>query len=162
MRNSVDVFRRTYEKFGLMDASKIMGLETYELINYGKLSFDIEDAEILLQDMMSNGLLPKTYKGYKLYYDNFSGTLYWGKDINELTIIEVMATPFWGGTKEIPIDIQIIYYTNKDKSESYEDDFSDVIELDNMEFKDIEDLLVWFRDFYLPETYNRIKSIIKD
>jgi hypothetical protein len=36
----------------------------------------------------------------------------------------------------------------------FEDDFES-IKIDKT-FKDIEELLVWFRDFYLPEVYNVI------
>jgi hypothetical protein len=161
MRNSVDVFRKTYEKFGLTQASKMIGIKTYELINYGKISFGPEDAYLTLMDLLRNDFLPKNYKEFKLYYDTMSGVLHWENSPNELTLITVMATPFWDGNKEIPIDIQIIHWLNKEKSESYEDDFSGVIGLGDIKFKNIEELLIWFRDFYLPKTYDFIKSTIK-
>jgi len=161
MRNSVDIFRKTYNKFGLLDASKMMGIKTYELINYGKISFGVEDAYLTLMDLMRDNFLPKNYKEFELYYDTMSGVLHWDCSPNDLTLITVMATPFWEGTKEIPIDMQIIHWLNKEKSESYEDDFSGVIELDDIEFINIEELLIWFRDFYLPKTYDFIKSTIK-
>lgn len=163
MKKRAETFKKIYEKFGLREASKMSGIKTYDIIRYSNISFGVKDAYILLMDMMSDGLLPKQYKGYELYYDFLSATLYWEKN-NQGSFyqIVVMATPFWNGTKEIPIDIQVIYWMNKEKSESYEDDFSKVIELGDIVFNNIEELLVWFRDFYLPETYNVIKSTIKD
>jgi hypothetical protein len=69
----------------------------------------------------------------------------------------IYATPFWDGENKIPI-VMSYYEVLDEKTDKtiivFEDDFES-IKIDKT-FKDIEELLVWFRDFYLPEVYNVI------
>jgi hypothetical protein len=160
MRSSVKKFKQIYDDFGLIKSSMMLGITTYEIINFSKSSFGGEEAYTILFDLMMDDLLPRKYKEFELYYDDFSGTLYWEFEPNDLTLITVMATPFWEGLNEIPVDIQVTYWSNKEKSESFEDDFSEAIVLDDIRFENIEELLIWFRDFYLPKTYSLIRSTI--
>lgn len=161
MRRSVDLTRKMYDKFGLIRASKMMGVKPYEMINYSKIFFGPEDADTVIHFMMSDGLLPDEYKGFNLNYDSSPGTLSWTKSPTDLIDINVYATPFWEGKNQIPINIDITYWFDKTKKDAYEDNFEYIINLKDVEFKSIEELLIWFRDFYLPKTYNLIKSRIK-
>jgi hypothetical protein len=149
-----------YNKLGLFETSKMLGIKSYDLMKLIKIPFGPDEANTILVDMFHDGLLPEKYKGFDIYCD-MNGIVNWTTSPNDLIDILVLATPFWDGSDQIPVDITIISWFNGKRDQSYEDEYNEVIKPSNTEFKNMEDLLMWFRDFYLPETYNLIKSTIK-
>ena len=68
--------------------------------------------------------------------------------------------PFWDGKPSIPIDTD--YYLLQDKNGEVitEEDVEEFDEIKTRsEFESVEDLLTWYKHFYLPRVYNVITEI---
>jgi hypothetical protein len=141
------------EQHGLTDASKITGLPRYELVRITDYPINHEIANILLWDLKYDNLLPTVYKNCEISIDSFDGVFYWeykGPDDEKML---TMATPFWDGNNITPVE-SIEYKIN-----GFTIDEGFYIELKSrIEFDNIEDLLTWYKHFYLPKVYKLILS----
>lgn len=139
------------EQHGLTDASKITGLPRYELVRITDYPINHEIANILLWDLKYDNLLPTVYKNCEISIDSFDGVFYWYyKGVNDEKML-TMATPFWDGNNITPVE------STEYKINGFTIDEGFYIELKSrIEFDSIEDLLTWYKHFYLPKVYNLI------
>ena len=139
------------EQHGLTDASKITGLPRYELVRITDYPINHEIANMLLWDLKYDNLLPTVYKNCEISIDSFDGVFYWeykGPDDEKML---TMATPFWDGNNITPVE------STEYKINGFTIDEGFYIELKSrIEFDSIEDLLTWYKHFYLPKVYNLI------
>ena len=148
------------ETHGIYDASKIAGINPVELIHISEITIDTGLANTVLIELMSEGKLPKQYKEFGISIDNMSGAFGWDGILvsNERKEkVFVYATPFWEGESGIPVEIQ--YYkeiTDDDKIELwYDGDVFNFLKTREV-FDGIEDVLTWYKHFYLPKVYQVI------
>lgn len=139
------------EQHGLTDASKITGLPRYELVRITDYPINHEIANILLWDLKYDNLLPTVYKNCEISIDSFDGVFYWYyKGANDEKML-TMATPFWDGNNITPVE------STEYKINGFTIDEGFYIELKSrIKFDSIEDLLTWYKHFYLPKVYNLI------
>jgi hypothetical protein len=151
-------------EIGFYDAEKITGLKIYDLIRISGYPMNCDIAGLVIYELLKDKKLPESYNEFEIEVD-YDGVTYWTTkgDIN----VYVMATPFWDGQCHIPIDIDLGKYDedgdeiyiggNFDGSEIYHN-----ISLNEIRFKTIENLLKWYKDFYLPKTYEVIKTKVDE
>jgi hypothetical protein len=141
------------ENLGLTNASNILGLPKYELVRIANYPINYETANMLLFDLNRDNLLPTVYKDCEISVSNWDGIFSWeykGPDDEKML---TMATPFWDGNNITPVE-STEYEIN---GFTIDEDF--YIELKSqIEFDGIEDLLTWYKHFYLPKVYNLILS----
>lgn len=162
--SKLDKIKQLIKKEGLTTASKISGLPRYELVRITDYPIDNVIANLLLWDMMDDNLIPKNYKNSKLFYSDSEGVLYWKTDIiDKVGIVEIstMATPFWDGSEYTPVETDwvVITDTNGDLIIDAEGggEYFDTL-ISRTKFDGIEDLLTWFKHFYLPKTSEIIQK----
>jgi hypothetical protein len=152
-------------------AQKVMSLTNMSAVElYVLTNRPIEDPEVaydLIIELFTQNKLPKRYNGFNIDIDSMVGTLSWTRD----AVVELMgktfvegslsyATPFWDGDSFIPIDTN--YYELRDLdgkviTTEEDEDFYSQIDVE-MSFENIEQLLIWYKDFYLPKTSSKIKK----
>jgi hypothetical protein len=144
-------FQELIEKHGLTNAAKITGVPRYELVRITDYPINHEIANMLLWDLKDDNLLPRIYKNCEISIDNFDGIFYWyyrGPNDERMT---TMATPFWDGSKNTPVEsVEYEIGGNEIEGNFYNDLKS------RNEFDGIEDLLTWYKHFYLPKVYNLV------
>ena len=147
------------ETHGIYVASKIAGINPVELIHISEITIDAGLANTVLIELIS-GKLPKQYKEFGISIDNMSGTVDWDGVFESNGVTEKVfayATPFWEEQSGIPVEIR--YYeeiTDNNKIELLCD--GDVFKFleTREEFDGIEDVLTWYKHFYLPKVYRVI------
>jgi len=141
------------ENLGLTNASNILGLPKYELVRIANYPINYETANMLLFDLNRDNLLPTVYKDCEISVSNWDGIFSWeykGPDDEKML---TMATPFWDGNNITPVE------STEYKINGFTIDEGFYIELKSrIEFDGIEDLLTWYKHFYLPKVYNLILS----
>jgi hypothetical protein len=162
---SKEKIKNLIDAIGIHDAKKILGMKTTDIVNFTKMNINSELAYDIFYELFSENKLPKIYHEFELYFNIMEGILQWectNKDIfSNKKYVEKMliyATPFWDGENDVPIVMSYYEVLDEKTNESiivFEDDFVESIKIDKT-FKDIEELLIWIRDFYLPEVYNVI------
>jgi len=148
------------EVHGIYDASKIAGINPVELIHISEITIDAWLANTVLIELMSKGKIPKQYKEFALSIDSLTGTVDWDGVFESDGVKEKVfayATPFWEGESGIPVEIQ--HYevtTDDDKIElSCDGDVFNLLKTRGV-FDGIEDVLTWYKHFYLPKVYRVI------
>jgi hypothetical protein len=148
------------EAHGIYDASKIAGINPVELIHISEITIDLSLANTVLTELISEGKLPKQYKEFGISSANMSGTFDWDGVFESDGVKEKVfayATPFWEGESGIPVEIH--YYeeiTDNNKIElSCDGDVFNFLKTREV-FDGIEDVLTWYKHFYLPKVYRVI------
>lgn len=150
---------------GLSRTAKMMGISKYELVNLVKVPIDSEFASELLYENLSNGVLKNTYKEFKITANhngvfNWSSKLktgYFSPDFTER--IYVMATPFWDGGEYTPVELDWVALYDENGNKISEQSGDGYIELNHQSsFEDIDELLTWYDEFYLPNVYDVIMN----
>jgi hypothetical protein len=117
--------------------------------------YDVSDK--LLSRMLGDGQY--MYKGFNVYYDSTSGTIYWNL-IDDFGLLSkynlyefgVIATPFWDGCNCLPIDV-FYQYTNG----SWVDGVNGVtINFLDDTFKTENDISDWINNNYFEFVYRKI------
>ena len=155
---------RLVDEKGLREAAKVLGLTRVDLVVMLDMPIDYTLANELLFDLYKSGKLPDVYREYEISVDRFNGTFEWTLnsetdyygDNNEYEeVFGAYATPFWDGSDYTPVEA--IYYVLLKDGEKIRDkelmgDYFESLK-SITEFKNMEHLLVWYRDFYLPNVY---------
>jgi hypothetical protein len=162
--------RQLVDEKGLRAAGKLLGLTQVDLVVMLNIPIDYKLANQLLFDLYNLGKLPDVYREFVLNVDKNNGTFEWrldsetdyyGDDAEYKEAFGAYATPFWDGSDYTPVEA--IYYVLVKNGETIIDRemMGDYYENLNSikEFKNLEHLLVWYRDFYLPNIYYIIKRI---
>ena len=162
--------RLLVDERGLRGAAKILGLTQVELVAELNIPIEYNLANQLLFDLFNLGKLPDVYREYEISVDSFNGTFEWrlnsptdfyGDDAEYNEIYACYATPFWDGADYTPVEA-IYYVVSKDgKTMIDREMMGDYYEsLKSItEFRNLEHLLVWYRDFYLPNVYYILNRI---
>jgi len=147
-----------YKKIGLYETSKITGMPSYELLNVLKQPIDTEMSKNVLDDLLLDGKLP-IYKDIDIDInidtDTFDGVWYLDKKFDiegdRYIVLYSMATPFWDGADILPFDTTnyTVYNKKGDVLEDFDVEIYDAVEA-NGNFKNIEELIKWYKNFYLP------------
>ncbi len=155
------------DKYGLNKASKLSGLSKSDLAVKSGVELDNSMAYSILEDLISNNLIPNDYKGFRITCDKFTGIFEWVGTLNSnyhgegtYEVIQVYATPFWEGDYGIPVDIVFYEILKEGKIViSYDEDiqgsYNEFIKSRSI-FDSVEDLLTWYKHFYLPKVYESI------
>lgn len=157
-----------YNEYGLTDTAKLLGFKRYDVLSL--LGLPIEDGptvNMLLEDLFRDGKLPKVDNCLDMYIDfNSVWNIETRHEIDENThgVLLTLATPYWDGTTTIPVDSQYMTVINSefDKLKDIELELYENMPGQPEEFENIESLLVWYRDVYLPfvnETINQQSKV---
>ena len=172
MKDRKKVLNDLIINFGLEKASKMTGLSKLDLINRSECYIYLSMVNDIIEDLIKENIIPKTYKNCRLSYDGFGGTLDWWCDwsddeYNDYKSEETytLATPFWDITDGIPVDTNSYDAVEKygDKISFTDGDFSNNVESYTFlkwkdGFENIALLERWVRRFYLPQVYNAISE----
>jgi hypothetical protein len=167
--------QKLIDKEGFDDAKSMLGLTTRELIDKSNCRIDLSMVNDIIEDLIKENVIPKTYKNCRLSYDGFGGTLDWWCDWSDDSHNDyqseetyTLSTPFWVFTDGIPVDTNS--YDAVDLT-GYEISFTDGDFMGNVEpytflkwkdgFENIALLERWVRRFYLPQVYNAISEHLK-
>jgi hypothetical protein len=156
--------KQLVDEHGLRGAAKLIGLTQVELVVELNLPIDYKLANQLLFDLYVLGKLPDVYREYEIMVDKFNSTFEWrldsetdyyGDNDEYKEAFGAYATPFWDGSDDTPVEA--IYYVLVKNDETIIDremvgDYFESLK-SVKEFKNLEHLLVWYRDFYLPNVY---------
>ena len=162
--------RLLVDERGLREAAKMLGLTQVELVVELNIPIDYNLANQLLFDLFNLGKLPEVYREYEISVDSFNGTFEWrlnsptdfyGDDAEYNEIYACYATPFWDGADYTPVEA-IYYVVSKDgktmiDKEMVGDYYESLKSITT--FRNLEHLLVWYRDFYLPNVYYILNRI---
>ena len=162
--------RLLVDERGLREAAKMLGLTQVELVVELNIPIDYNLANQLLFDLFNLGKLPEVYREYEISVDRFNGTFEWrlnsptdfyGDDAEYKEVYACYATPFWDGADYTPVEA--IYYTVTKDGETMIDkemvgDYYESLKSITT-FRNLEHLLVWYRDFYLPNVYYILNRI---
>jgi len=157
--------RDLIKKEGLYEVSETLGMKVHDLAHTSKLEFDYQIAGEILWSLIYNNKLPKNYEGFEISVDEMAGTIYWhcnrstewyGPRLKENMVI--YATPFWEGNPNIPLDI--IYYQVKTLNDieilEENPDIFKSIKSPKSWFNSVEELIVWYKEFYLVTVHSKI------
>lgn len=158
------------EKNGVNGASKLLGISIADLILKSGIDFNHEVAYQILNELGRDGKLPRSYGIFDIDYNGWEGIVAWTKNSNTdyfggstklNEILNVFATPFWDGENYIPVESS--WYTLFDgKEKIFDEELTGeyFIELKSRtHFDGLEDLLTWYKHFYLPKVN---ETIIED
>jgi len=167
-----DFLKDLVDEMGLYKTKNLTGIDIFHIIKLTKMKIDNPDiAYEVFIELFSSNKIPKKYKGFKLELDYMSGTIYWtyskvmdfsGEEYIEKMIS--MATPFWDGNSNIPVDTEIYEILDaRQRDETVIMDDLQLSELINVSanFENIEQFLVWIRDFYYPEVYKILIGFLR-
>lgn len=153
-------------KNGFWETKEMLNIPAYDLYRISKHPIDCDGAGYVLWELGNKrGLLSKKYKEFTVEFD-YDGVLRWGTQIERDNIyVYVLATPFWDGICEVPVDVEleketgsgVILLGSGNSGLEFFDSYGTP-----KEFKDIEELLIWFKEVYLPETYSTIHRLIDE
>lgn len=149
-------------QFGHSEACQILGVTIDELYSMTKQPIDCKTADDILYEIYKKDLLVKSYKGFKISHDRFSGVLEWSSEVNYgypggTHRIFVKATPFWDGMCIVPVDLEIL----AEGDDEYIDELFHSYSTPKS-FENIEKLMIWFKEEYLVETYEAIQEMYED
>jgi hypothetical protein len=161
---------RLVEKVGIWDAAKMVGLSITEILTITKYPlYPTESYEVLL-DLISHQEIPTSYKEFIISADSYEGTVSWtpltsirteynGRQFTEG--IMILATPYWDGRAILPYNVEyyVLNINGLHAANEEQPDFYLSREIPS-KFRDIEDLLQWYEDVYLPGVYDNIINTI--
>lgn len=158
------------DKVGVWDAAKMVGLSITEILTITKRPlYPMESYEVLLE-LIRNKQIPTEYEEFEIYSSGLEGTVSWtpltsirtehnGRRFTEG--IMVLATPFWDGGSILPYNVQ--YYelniNGLHAANEEQPDFYFVKKIPGR-FRNIEELLQWYKEVYLPSVYDNIINTI--
>jgi len=167
------------EKFGVPETCKVLSIGIDELFVITQQPIDCENAAQIIYTLYGKGLLVKEYKGFRIIQDSLSGVIEWDKEVYhgypnvsledatpemllDVTDIYAKATPFWDNENIVPVEVEIFVVNDGEyfKSQKIDDLFESYRTPES--FKNIEKLIIWFKEEYLEETYKIIEELYND
>lgn len=163
-----ETIQKEIRKNGLYETSRLLGISMTHTVKLSGIKIIPKYANEVLLEMLYKGQIPNVYKQFTVEYDGESAVRWYGHRItNEFGLelketIYCMATPFFGGKGVTPIDFDFYDLStleNNDNIFSYDNygEYQEIL-VHEIEFENIEKLLEWFRDFYLPTVYEKIMT----
>lgn len=153
---------------GVPNAAKTLGLTKTEVVLKSGIKFGPEIANMVLFELARGGGIPLNYKEYEIFptpdglfaWESQKNVTLFGHSVRQ-TII-VYATPYWDDMSGIPVEFS--YYALRHRSGSfiydqdYAGDYFNEIQTIRT-FESITDLLLWYKNVYLPEVYRVINKV---
>jgi hypothetical protein len=148
-------------EYGVYKAMEMTGLNVIQLFDRlgNNIIIDSEMANELLRMLWRQNLLPKKVNNFKLYYETFDGVLYWNLE-TDTEEAQAMCTPFWDGNKLIPIDFEYYTFKKDGQSDEYNPQWYKGIPYED-NFDSIQDLIDWFKEWYIPVVYFQLNKFLK-
>jgi len=157
--------RNLIKKDGLYEVSETLGMKVHDLAHISKLQFDYHIAGEILWSLLYNNKLPKNYEGFEIQLDTMAGTYCWhrnrstewyGPRLKENVVI--YATPFWDGNSSIPLEVNYYQVKTLNDIELLEQslDIHTSIKSPKSWFNSVEELIVWYKEFYLVTVHSKI------
>ena len=162
------------DKVGLREFEKMSGLSLFEILRYTNYPID---NPIIMYDVVQeyfegvNNKFPGyiTYKEYTIDYDRFEGLVTWS-DVQYVekhgggTSFEFYVTPFFNGTRIIPITLSALWMENVDETEPMNvidevDDYYKIIEVNHKEISGLDKFLEWLKTDYLETACRGIRKL---
>jgi hypothetical protein len=171
------LLRKRIDEKGLDNVSKLIRMPVFQLIDFCDYPINTPKVihEILysyfktISDLPGGGIY---YKEYAIRYENFEGLLTWNDglfvDKNGGGIsFEIYATPFYDGEPVVPIAISNVWGDNIDGDDVMIltdeipdiDDYYSVYPVDYKKLDSGEKIMDWFKNVYLPKTYQEIRKL---
>lgn len=161
---------RLVEKVGIWDAAKMVGLSITEILTITKYPlYPTESYEVLLE-LIRNKQIPTEYEEFEIYSSGFEGTVSWtpltsirteynGRRFTEG--IMILATPYWDGRAILPYNVEyyVLNINGLHAANEEQPDFYFVKKVPG-KFRNIEELLQWYKEVYLPGVYDNIMNTI--
>ena len=155
-------------KEGVPNVARTLGMTRTEVVHKSGIKFGPEIANMVLFELAREGKIPLDYKEYEIF-PTLDGLFAWESQKNvtlfghsvRQTII-VYATPYWDDMSGIPIEFS--YYAIKNRwgnfiyDQDYSGDYFNEIQTIRT-FESITDLLLWYKNVYLPEVYRVINKV---
>lgn len=150
------------EKYGINHMVEVTDFSLSELIQKSKYPISRVIAYRIIFELYSKGLLPKEYNEFSLNADGMNGIISWsyeGRYNDYIEKMETFATPFWSDDQYIPVENDYYSLTDIETGKEYVEGniFSHNIEIESNSFKDIEELLIWYKNVYLVKVYEYLK-----
>lgn len=147
--------------YGVYKTLNITGLDVIQLFDRlgNNIEIDYEMANDLLRMLWNKNMLPKKVNNWELHFETFDGVLYWNLK-TKTEMADAMCTPFWDGESITPIELQ--YYTTIEDGEKneYQVDLYKGVEYKD-KFESIQELIDWFKEWYIPVTYYQLNKFLK-
>jgi hypothetical protein len=171
------LLRKRIDEKGLYNVSKLTRIPALKLVEICDYPINTPTVinEILYSYFMTITDLPGGsiyYKGYSIRYDNFEGLLTWNDglfvDSNGGGVsFEIYATPFYDAQPVVPIAISNVWGDNIDGDDVMIltdeipdiDDYYSVYPVDYKKLDSGEKIMDWFKNVYLPKTYQEIRKL---
>lgn len=171
------LLRKRIDEKGLYNVSKLTRIPALKLVEICDYPINTPTVinEILYSYFMTITDLPGGsiyYKEYSIRYDNFEGLLTWNNglfvDSNGGGVsFEIYATPFYDGEPVVPIAISNVWGDNIDGDDVMIltdeipdiDDYYSVYPVDYKKLDSGEKIMDWFKNVYLPKTYQEIRKL---
>jgi hypothetical protein len=150
------------KKYGINHMRNITDFSVIELIQRSKYPISLNIAYEIIFELYSKGLLPKEYNEFELKIENLNKMIIWsyeGRYNDYIEKMETFATPFWNDEQTIPVENDYYSLTDTETGEEINENslFQNDIDVKTNSFKDIEELLTWYKNFYLVKVYEYLK-----
>lgn len=161
---------RLIEKLGNWEAAKMLGITIAELLTITKRPLFAEECYDVLLELIRNKQIPTEYEEFDIYSSSLEGTVLWvpksslkseykGQKLSE--IIMVLATPYWDGMSILPYNVQYYeLYNNKELLANEEQPDFYLVKKIPGRFRNIDELIQWYKEVYLPSVYDNIINTI--
>ena len=144
---------------GFNETCEKLQLKSYDVIRLFRLPIESRYVERLLSELFEDDKLPKQYEEFTIMnFDTEQHTVTW-----ESYFGDAMISPF--GVENEIINIWLFKYRSETTDKGYY--HNDIPERygklkSEGEFNNLEEFLVWVRDFYFPECAKTIRHLIKE
>lgn len=151
--------QKLIDEIGFDETCERLQLKSYDIIRLFRLPIDSRYVKILLSELFEDDKLPKQYEEFTIMnFDTENHTVTW-----ESYFGDAMISPFLDDVEII--DIWLFKYRSEttDKGYYHNDIPKRYGKLKSEgEFNNLEEFLVWVRDFYFPECAKTIRRLIKE
>ena len=151
--------QKLIDEIGFDETCERLQLKSYDIIRLFRLPIDSRYVKILLSELFEDDKLPKQYEEFTIMnFDTENHTVTW-----ESYFGDAMISPF--GVENEIINIWLFKYRSEttDKGYYHNDIPKRYGKLKSEgKFNNLEEFLVWVRDFYFPECAKTIRRLIKE
>jgi hypothetical protein len=149
------------------EAARITGLSYLNILRLS--GYPINGCEMIYDtlhsvwtDMESKKSLHTNVNGYDIDMDYMRGSLIWSRT-KMSDVYSFYATPYWDGNCTIPITVDYLKIHGLDNRMFWlEGDGDNIDEIPAQEyFNNIDELITYFNDVYVPTVYFTIESYLK-
>lgn len=151
--------QKLIDEIGFDETCERLQLKSYDVIRLFRLPIESRYVERLLSELFEDDKLPKQYEEFTIMnFDTENHTVTW-----ESYFGDAMISPFVDENKIIGVWLFKYRSETTDRGYYHNDIPKRYGKLKSEgEFNNIEEFLVWVRDFYFPECAKTIRRLIKE